>query len=185
MTFLSYSRLKRLAPNHVIDSFIDKKFKTLTSAYVENNKDWKNGGLFVQIRLVIPTTRKKVKQFNSLLHYLLEKIKSVEPNIKNAVNFLTTLKNDGYIWLDRRFKKIDYNWSPVIDFTTILLPIDNLKVAVLKNSETILQHWFGYDWENSKKITSKFHCISPLQKINLQQQKDKQKNIQYKGHNAS
>lgn len=169
MTFSSYKRLKRLAPNNVIDSSIDKKFKTLICGYVENNQTWKTPGPFIQIRLVLPTSIKKVKQFNNRLHYGWEKICKIESNVQNALIFLQQSRHEGYFWLDKRFKKINYNWSPVVDFATVQVPFAHFEVAVLKNSPSILKKWFGLNWQSKQKRHFKRPYLSPLQKINNEQ----------------
>lgn len=164
MTWHSYSRLKRLKPLNVIDTINNnRKQKTLYRFYV-NEKSYEttsqnSSKLIIKIRIVVPTTIERVKKFNNFFYYIIGKIFGYQINLNNAVNFLYQKQNNGFLWLDQRFKKIETNWSPTIDFTTIEIPFAYFKVAIVQNSLELLKMWFesqviNYNFPTTKQFTN-------------------------------
>lgn len=165
MTYWSYQKLKRLAPLNVLDSFINSQYKSLKCAFVNNNRNWHSEQPFIEIRLVIPTTTQKVYKFTSYFTAVKEKILRVNFNINYAINFLYENKNQGYFFLDNRFKNISKNWNNVIIFSTTQINFAHFKVPILKNSKMLLEHWYGSKWLNPEKLRIQHHYLAPLKKI--------------------
>ena len=168
ITVEGYNKLKRLFPENILDSSLDAGFKSLTIAWVENNKKWKEKQAFIQIRLAIPTTFEKFKQFKSSKYSVLRKFSGKKDNIKRAINDLySPQKFEGYLVLENRKSPIEKNWIQVITYKTETLPFLGLDVPVLKEYKTVLEDWFGKGYMKAVVPTSWYEYPYPLKEIEV------------------
>jgi lipopolysaccharide cholinephosphotransferase len=109
MTIESFEKLKRIRPENVVDMSFYTNNKNLTVSFVYNDNDISSPQPYIQIRILIPTSVKKVYRYKSILFYLKNKIQNKSLNLKNSINNLYHKEFQGYFLLTARRKRIEYS----------------------------------------------------------------------------
>ncbi|MCK5866831.1 MAG: LicD family protein [Mycoplasmataceae bacterium] len=161
MTVKSYMKLKKLFLNRVTDSSIDKRLKNnLKGYFIDNKKDIINPQAFIEIRILVPTSHKKIKKFRKV--DLLERFKHGRMNTKRAINILDDQKFEGYIALEFKRQKFDHSWIQVFSQEVKTMEFEGVKVDVIKEYKVVLTDWFGENYNNIKNPKRFYNYISPI-----------------------
>lgn len=169
LTIDSINKLKRLYPKNIVDSTIDKSFDSLTLAWVQNNKKWKEHLPFIQIRIAIPTTLEKVKKFQSIKGKIVRLWKNKHDSYKRAVEELYEPKKyQGFFLPSTRKDPVNGSWIHVISSKVEKKEIFDVQVNVLKEYNAVLENWFGKDFATEAKMPNVwFEYPRPLKRIGV------------------
>ena len=169
ITVDSINKLKRLYPNNIVDATIDKSFNSLSLVWVENNKNWKDDQPFIQMRIAIPTTLEKIKEFQSFKKGVTRFWKKQHDSYKRAIEELYEPKKyQGYFLPTTRKDNVTRNWIQVISSKVETKEIFDIKVNILKEYDAVLKNWFGEDYAtNAKMPETWFEYPSPLKRTEV------------------
>ena len=165
MTEASYEKLKVKTKDRVADSSNNSDIKTLAGYFVKDSSNVVAPQPFIEIKVLVPTSVKKIKKLMSPLYPLKNSFKSRKTNIKNAINDLKEKRFEGYLALEKRGQDINKNWVQSISFETVTKSFISLKVSVPKEYARYLATWYGEDYMTTN-IPSKINeYISPVETI--------------------
>lgn len=151
LTVDAYNKLKRLCPKNVIDSGVDSNFKTLTVAFVEDASQWKKEQPFIRIRVVAPTTLKKLGKYKSVVRSFVRLVTFRRDNIKRAINDLNEPKLfQGFYFVDSRRSDAIANWIQVLSGERVEIKFSGVKFKVAKEYKDLLKQWYGDDYMNAQ-----------------------------------
>lgn len=157
----SYTKLKRIFFNRVVDSVTDKKLKNnLKGYFVLDAQDISTPQPFIEIRIVVPTSHKNIKKLRRPC--LATRIKYGRTNTKRAINVLSDVKYEGYLTLESRHQKLDHSWIQVLSEKLEVREFAGVEVSVIKEYKTVLANWYGKDYMKAvvpKKLTT---FVSPM-----------------------
>ena len=162
MTSESFNKLKRIATSNVIDSSSAKIKKKLSSFFVMDSSDLVSTQAFIEIRVLIPTTVKKIKKFKSFKYLLNSKISNKKINTKTSITYLKEARFEGFWLLSNRKQKIISSWIQVLSFNTTELQFIDLKVNVPIEYDSILKTWHGENYMKAKVPHKILNYLSPL-----------------------
>ncbi|NQZ65632.1 MAG: hypothetical protein HRT99_00250 [Mycoplasmatales bacterium] len=149
MTVDSYNKLRRLAPSKIVSSLNDKTIKKFKSFYVKDNKSSFYNQPFIEIRILCPTTIKRIKNFYSFKSKTKDFFKRKIRNLNKAINDLQDQKFEGYLLLESEKQDINKNWIQTLSFKTVNKKFNGLSVPVIQEYEEILSKQFGANYMNS------------------------------------
>ena len=163
ITLNDYKKLKRLYPQHIIDSSIDRRHKKLSVSFVENITNWLKPQPFVSMRVLIPSTTKKIKKFSSIIFRIKNIFYLRFDNIKHAIDDLYDKDNyEGFYLLEKRKKFDSKNWIQTISMITQEKNFSGIKVNVIKEYDQILKYWYGNNYLKKDLVPSIWYKhISP------------------------
>ena len=163
MTIESFNKLKREFPNRIADSSNNKNIKNLCAYFVKDKNNVIDPQPFIEIRVLIPTTLKKIKKFKLPCNILWNKIKRRKLNLKTVINDLNDRKFQGF-WLPTKVTdKIQPSWIQTISFKTKEIEFAGIKVSAIIEDKKIVDSWFEPQYEEWHKVPSKtYEYISPI-----------------------
>lgn len=161
MTIESFEKLKRLNPQNVVDMSFYTKNKNLTASFVYDKDDIFSPQPYIQIRILIPTSVKKVYKYKSILFWLKNKLQNKSLNLKNSINNLYHKEFQGYYLFSIRKKRIEYGWIQSLNFKSETRYLNDIKVPIPVEYKRILKKWYG-DYEKIKYPKYRKFYISPL-----------------------
>lgn len=151
VTVDAYNKLKRLYPKNIIDSGVDVEYKCLTAAWVNDNSKWQAEQPFIRIRVLVPTTLKKLRKYKSPIGAALRALTFRRDNIKRAINDLHEPKlYQGYYFVDSRRSSAVENWIQVVSGERVDLEFNGHKYKVFKEYKDLLVLWYGDDYMDAK-----------------------------------
>lgn len=162
MTAESFALLKKRASVNIVDSSNNDDIKKLSAFFVKEGSDLKQEQPFIEIRILVPTTIKKMKKFRSFGYWISSKITSRKINTRIAINDLVDKKYEGYLLLEKRRQNMDDSWIQALDLTTEIVKFNNINVNVLKSYNKILTTWYGENYMMSEVPDYEILYISPL-----------------------
>lgn len=165
MTESSYSRLKRVAKNKVIDSSDNPEIKSLCGYFVSDNKDIKSEQGFVEIRVLSPTTTSKIRKFRSHTYKIKNMLKTRKINTKTSLNDLHDARYEGYLPLESRKQDIKSSWIQALSFDLVEKNYLGIKVKVIKEYKRTLMAWFGDEFMSAKVPKNIKEYRSPIMTI--------------------
>ena len=140
MTVFSYEKLARLFPKQTFDSSSDPKIESYKAFFVQE-KNAQKEEKFIEIRILIPTTIKKVYRFRKSLKNIFKR----NWNLKLAINKLNERKYEGFYVLDKG-KKVVELWIPNISFEMEKGNFIDLEVQYVKEWKDMLINQFGKNY---------------------------------------
>lgn len=146
MTIESYNKLKRIAPKQIATSSTDKRIHNLKAYFVENNKIINKDQAFIEIRILVPTTLKKIKLFKSLLKRTIDLMKRKQKNNKKFINDLYAKRFEGFLPLESTSQNIAKSWIQTLTFKTVNKKFNELDVPIPVEYKEILSRWFGNEY---------------------------------------
>ena len=161
MTIESFEKLKDLSPQNVVDMSFYTKNKNLTASFVYDKDDISSPQPYIQIRILIPTSVKKVYKYKSMLFWLKNKLQNKSLNLKNSINYLYHKEFQGYYLFSTRKKRIEYGWIQALNFKFEIRYLNDIKVPIPVEYKRILKKWYG-DYKKIKYPKYRKFYISPL-----------------------
>lgn len=165
MTPQSYRKLLRLFPKKVIDSSIISKYKSLQAAFVNDSEKWDVHLPFVEIIIVVPTTIKKIKKFKSIFRMIKDKILFKKANLRNVIDQLFDVHNEGFFLITNKKESVIKNWIPNLSFQTITKKFGPVEIEVISEFETLLEIQHGKNYMQAIIPNSQFVFPAPGLKI--------------------
>ena len=167
MTPQSYRKLLRLFPKRVIDSSIIDRYKGLQAAFVNDSSKWDVHTPFIEIFIVVPTTIKKVKKFKSLTINIKDKILFKKQNLRNSIDQLFDIQNEGFFLITNKKASVVKNWINNLSFETITKKFGPLDVQIIAEYESILENQYGKNYMEA--IIPKIEFLFPAPGIKIKE----------------
>lgn len=170
ITINTFNKLINIIPENLyFKGFKNNKKPNNLKIYFKEN-DFTFEELFIELRLIIPTTFKKVKKFYGLKNRIKAIVFSKSNNVRNAIDFLYSNNNDGYLFLENKLNQM--NWLNTIDFETTVIKYMGMDFPVFNNYENILSSWFE-NQHNSYNLFMDYYYPNPLLKIKREEKYEK------------
>lgn len=164
MTPESFALLKKKVKDKIVDSSSDKRIKKLSTFFVKDASDLAIEQPFIEIRILVPTTIKKMKKFRSIQYWITNKVKNRKINTRNALNDLFDKKFEGYLLLEKRRQSLDVSWIQSFNLTRITKKFNEIDVKITQDYQEILKAWFGPNFMKSHVPIFEYKYTSPLVK---------------------
>lgn len=144
-----FATLKRQFKNNIVDSSIDRTFKSLKAAWVNDRVKWNaEEQSFIEIRIVVPTTARKVAAFGSITNYIKRFLTFKKDNIKIAIDDLYDSSFEGFYVMGERHEKVRESWIQVLSFETEQRSFSHHSFPVIKEYDKFLTSIFGENYLN-------------------------------------
>ena len=164
ITTEGYLQLLRLFPNRVLDSSLDPSYKHLSPCFVKDNKKWRSEQVFIELRIVIPSTEELINKYESINHKLMSKLKSRPINTKTSINDLIEPdKFEGFYLLSDNYVEKEKRWIQVLSMERVELKFNSIKVKVVKEYERVVKTWWKHlDFSKNPGLNRKYRYIYPF-----------------------
>ncbi|WP_128008690.1 hypothetical protein [Mycoplasma sp. ATU-Cv-508] len=169
MSVESYRQLAKIAPQQVVDSFIDPRYKQLGASYVWDRKNWLKQSQHIKIRILVPSTTEKVKRFRSWKNFWLRKRFSYADNLWSAIEELHDHQPSGFYLLGQRGESVKRSWIVHFDPQTVEVSFHQMKLPCARNYPYLLERFFGSDWQTNQKFKNGYHYLTPLKRKRIKE----------------
>lgn len=168
VTYKGFNRLRELFPRNIIDSFKNKNFKNLTAIWVNEDDymQWEQTETFLEIRVVIPTTLKKLQNFYSKWNTMQRFFNHRKDNINLVIEKLLDRNNyEGYLELVNRKQDKNFYWHQSLTFERILRSMNGFVFKVSKDYNRILEHKYGVNYMKAQVPYEWYDYLNPIKKV--------------------
>lgn len=165
ITLDGFNKLKRLFPKNIVDSSIHEDWRKMSFIWIRDSNNWKKTNAFVNIRVAVPTTVKKVKKYLSRNFEIKNLLKKRKVNIKNVINNLYEReKFQGYYLPDFSKKNMNkHNWIQNLTFEQEKINFSGFDFKIAKEWKSIINHWYGEFYMEYKIPKKLFNYPTPLE----------------------
>ena len=162
MTPESYKKLRAIEPMKLVDSSENKKIKKLSAYYVSAKRILEAPQPYIEIRIIVPTTIKKIKSVKSPFYPLKNLFKNRKNNTRNIINDLTDQRYQGYVVLHQRNISYKNDWMQVFSKKVVKKNFLGLQVNVPVEYRRYLEEWYGSEYMKAEIPDSQNIYVSPL-----------------------
>lgn len=173
MTNTSYAEFKRLFPHHIIDSSIDKSYKSLMPSFIDERSTWRDEKPFVQIRIVVASTLSRIKNFKNPAVNVLNFAASRKDNTKIAINDLLEKRHEGFFTITSRNASLTKNWYPTLSFETKEVTLNDMLIKIPVDFKELLTNWYGENYMDGDLPDVWYEYPAPLIKTKFDSRKEK------------
>ncbi|WP_369085745.1 hypothetical protein AB5V95_02205 [Metamycoplasma spumans] len=191
MDIFSYSKLKNIVPELILDSTLHSDYYSLQNKFLENPNNFYEEQSFININLIIPTKLKKVKQYikfsnryKSFVNYYATLSSSNVGKLNNKINLSKLLKkhtklitykdivnslfddaHEGFIITEPIIKKSSTNkWISNVSYKISDDKIQDIDIKYINEYDQYLINIYG---EKYKKISSIFNNLMFVNPVDI------------------
>ena len=172
MTPASYAELKRLFPHNVVDSSIDKNYKSLMPSFIDEKSTWAEEKPFIEIRLIVGTTLAKIKKFKNPAINVINFTTARKDNTKNAINDLFDPRHEGFFTITSRTASSMKNWYSLFSFETKKVTFNDIEINIPVKFDDLLINWYGVDYIETKLPDIWYEYPAPLERLKFDSRKE-------------